>query len=108
MTKTLSIALAAIIGTASLATADSYLAIDNDQQSRSYLSLDNVTADGAGTIEIFDFHTGRTGALLGTESVAAGANRDVRINLGSAPSRDVIAVLTVNGQVVDEEKIDLR
>jgi hypothetical protein len=108
MTKTIAIALAAVIGTASLATADSYLAIDNSAEAQSFLTLDNVTSDGVGTVEIFDYHNGEIGDLLGTEDVALGANRDVRINFGKTPTRDVIAVLTVNGQVVEQEEIELR
>jgi len=108
MTKTFALALAAIVGTASFAAADSYIAIDNEKDARSFLTLDNVTADGAGTVEIFSFHKGEVGDLLGSSDIAMGANHDVRINLGKTPRRDVVAVLTVNGQVVEQEEIDLR
>lgn len=108
MTKTIALALAALVGTASVAAADSYIATGNEQDARSFMTLDNVTADGAGTVEIFDFHTGEIGDLLGSSDVALGANHNVRINLGKTPRRDVVAVLTVNGQVVEQEKINLR
>jgi hypothetical protein len=40
--------------------------------------------------------------------VNAGANQDVRISVAVAPRFDVLALLKVNGQVVDSQVIDIN
>ena len=67
-----------------------------------------VRAEGAGVVEIYDFATGEVGVLLGTETVNAGANSDVRVNVGSRPKQDVIAILKVDGQAVAERDYDIN
>ena len=57
-------------------------------------------------MEIYAFHKGEIGDLLGSEAVNAGANANVRVGLGKAPVTDVIAQLVVGGQVVDSQEID--
>ena len=57
-------------------------------------------------VSLYDYNTGVQGALLGTQNVEAGANYDVRVNIGKAPINDVIAVLTINGEVVDTAEFD--
>lgn len=64
------------------------------------LDLGTVTSVGDGVVEIYSYHGGEVGNLLGTEEVHAGANSDVRVNLGMPPRTDVVAVLNVQGQTV--------
>ena len=65
-----------------------------------------MRAADAGVVSLYDFHGGVQGALLGSEQVAAGANFDVRVNLGQRAINDVIAVLTVDGQIIDTQELD--
>ncbi len=105
---TLAIALAAVVGSATLASADvSYFGLTKTLPETSTIDLGTVRAADAGTVEIYDYRLGTQGALLGTETVNAGANSNVRIDLGLAPAGDVLAVLKVDGQVVATQRYDV-
>ncbi|MEL6516757.1 MAG: hypothetical protein AAFQ39_03505 [Pseudomonadota bacterium] len=105
--KTIALAAAASVALASAASANGFSFNDSDIAG-STAELGQVTAKGAGVVSIYDFHKGEQGALLGTEEISAGANYDVRVNLGKRPVNDVVAVLTVDGQVVDTLELDSR
>ena len=109
MTKLiLAAAAAALVGSATVATADSYFSFNEAEMVSSTLELGTVRADAGGVIEVYDFNAGKLGALLGTETVNAGANYDVRVNVGATPFNDVIAQLKVNGEIADELEIDIQ
>ena len=109
MFKQLAFAAAATIATAGAASASNYiLDLDASAERGSLIELETVRADMAGTIEIYDFHRGEQGALLASEMVNAGANSDVRINTGAQVINDVLAVLVVDGQVVDTLEIEVE
>lgn len=105
MMKTLALAAAASVALASTASAN--FSFNEMDISGSTAELGQVTANGAGVVEIFEFHGGEKGDLLGSTNLAAGANYDVRVKLGQRPINDVIAVLSVDGQIVDTQEIDL-
>ncbi|MEL6958138.1 MAG: hypothetical protein AAGL89_04185 [Pseudomonadota bacterium] len=108
MFKTSLIAAAAVAASFSAASADSYISNFVMEQDRdSQIELGTVRAAGDGVVEIYSFHKGEQGALLGSEAVMAGANLDVDIDV-RRPVTDVIAVLTVGGVVVDTQEIDLN
>jgi len=108
MFKTLTIAAAAIAASATFASADSYISNFVEDQARdTQVELGTVRAKGNGTVEIFAFHKGELGALLGSEAVMAGANTDVNVDIQRSEV-DAIAVLTVDGQVVDTQEIDFN
>ena len=102
--KTIAFAAAATVAFASTASADAFTF--NKSIEGSTAELGQVTSAGAGVVSLYDFHGGVQGALLGTEEVSAGANYDVRVNLGQPAVRDVLAVLTVDGQIVDTQELD--
>ena len=106
--KSIALVAATIASTASFAAADSYFEYNENLDSASVLDLGLVRAEGAGVVEIYDFATGEIGALLGTEAVNAGANSDVRVNVGIRPKQDVIAVLKVDGQTVAQRDYDIN
>ena len=106
MFKTLTLAAVASAALASGALANNafpYNAADLDSTT---VELGQISTDGAGVVELYDFHAGVQGALLGTQDVTAGANYDVRITLDRKPINDVVAVLTVDGQIVDTKEFD--
>ncbi len=105
--KTIALAAATVAATASFASADSYFQFNKQLDNASVLELGIVRAEGAGIVEIYDFHKGEIGALLGTEMVNAGANADVRVNVGSRPGQDVIALLKVDGKTVAQRDYDI-
>jgi len=101
--KTFAIAAASVaaIATGTLAAADtSYFEFQRQLDNNSVLDLGTVRAEGAGVVEIYSFHGDQIGTLLGTEAVTAGANADVRVNIGRPSNVDVIALLKVDGQTV--------
>lgn len=109
MTKFIALAAAAFAATATVAAADNYLPFTAETQANDgVVEFDAVRAGNDGVIEIYSFHAGEVGALLGTEAVNEGANANVRVGLGRAPITDVIALLKVDGQVVDSQEIDFQ
>jgi len=105
--KTLTLAAAAVAITATAASADSYFSFGETLDDSATLELGTVKADGAGVVEIYNYAGGQIGALLGTEAVNAGANQDVRVQIGSHYLNDVIAVLKVDGQVGASQDYDI-
>ncbi|WP_341368039.1 hypothetical protein [Yoonia sp. BS5-3] len=99
---------AAVATTGSFAAADSYFENGRTLDRDDTLELGLVRADGAGVVEIYDFHTGVRGALLGTETVQAGANTDVRVNVGFPRTQDVLAVINIEGQDVVTKVYDIN
>jgi len=103
---TIALALTATLG-ATAATADAFTIIP-DQEVNSVVELGLVRSITGGTVEIRDFRLGTAGDVLGMTSVSAGANTDVRVNVGQEPLGDVLAVLLdANGNPVAEYKIDV-
>ena len=105
--KKIALIAATIAATASVASADNYFQFGENLESSSVLDLGLVRAEGAGTVEIYDFSKGEVGRLLGTEMVNAGANADVRVNVGIRPQQDVIALLKVDGETVAERDYNI-
>ncbi len=103
---TIALALTATLG-ATTATADAFSIIP-DQEVNSIVELGTVTAMTGGSVEIRDFRLGSAGGILGMASISAGANSDVRVNIGQEPLGDVLAVLLdANGNPVAEYVIDV-
>ena len=109
MFKTATLAFAAIAASASIASAS----IDNisnfvmEQDRGGQVELGIVTATGDGVVEVYSFHKGVVGALIGSEMVKAGANLDVDVNIPRQET-DAIVFLKVNGQVVDTQEINFN
>lgn len=103
--KTTLIAAVATLALAGTASADNAFTFNNTV-SGSTVELGQVRAADNGVVSLYDFHGGVQGALLGTQDVAAGANFDVRVNIGQRAINDVVAVLTIDGQIVDTQELD--
>lgn len=102
------IGLLAAITLGSIASADeSYFTCMSPLQRDASLELGNITAEGAGVVEVYDFRLGEQGELLGTVEVNEGANSDVRLNIGMPPLGDLLAVLKVDGEVVATNVYDV-
>lgn len=103
------IALAAVTAaiTATSAAAESYISFGETLDNSSVLELGTVKAEANGVVEIYNYAGGEVGALLGAEPVSAGANSNVRVQIGSHYLNDVIAVLKIDGQIVDSQDYDI-
>jgi len=106
--KSIALAAATIAATASFASANNSFPTGESFEQTDVLDFSVVRADGAGTVEIYDYHNGVRGALLGTEEVRAGVNTNVKIDLGLGANKDIIAVLNVGGQEVLTKDFDIR
>ena len=109
MLKTATLAIAAIVASASIAFADtnniSNFVMEQDRGGQ--VELGTVTATGDGVLEVYNFHKGVVGALVGSKTIKAGANLDVDVNI-SRLETDAIVFLNVNGQVVDTQEINFN
>lgn len=105
--KSIALVAATIAATASVASADSYFEYGRTLDSSDVLQLGTVRADAGGVIEIYDFHSGQAGALLGSKELNAGVNTNVRIDTGLPATSDVIALLKVNGEVAVSKIYDI-
>lgn len=115
MSKTIfALAAAAVVGAATLATAGpsydtagNYFSQSRTVESSSVFDVALVTTTAAGTVSFYDYNAGTQGALLGEVAVNAGANADLRVNFGVPPRNDVLAVLTIDGQVAASQVYDV-
>ena len=116
MKKILMLTTVALLGTTSLVsaqesstTAVSAFSIEAEQvqSSDGVLNLGLVTSEADGVIEIYDIDDTAMAEMLGSETVTAGANTDVKITLMRATDSDVMAVLRVDGAVVATTEVDL-
>jgi hypothetical protein len=105
MTKLLPILAAALAVTAGAASAGNTFGFNHMQDSNSLIELNSVVADSNGVVEVYDYHAGQEGRLLGSKPVRAGANSDVKIALAPSLSDDVLAVLMINGQAVAQQVV---
>lgn len=103
--KSIALAAAAVALTATTASANAF-GIGESQPSKSVVELELVIADAPGTVEVYEYSFGQPGELLGTTEVMAGANADVRVNVGNSIKHDIVAVLRVDGEVVATRDFD--
>ena len=105
--KTIALAVATVATTATAASANSYFSFGDRLDNSSTLDLGVVRSADAGVVEIYDGRFGDLGRLLGTQDVMAGANSDVKVNVGHGPDADVIAVLKIDGQIVAQKEYEI-
>ncbi len=105
--KSFALIAATIAVTATGASASNYFENGRTLDAGDTIELGTVRADAGGVVEIYDYHTGQAGALLGSEQLNAGVNTNVRIDTGLPTNRDVIAVLKVDGETVVSKVYDI-
>lgn len=98
--KKIALIAATLAITTTAASANNSFYVGENLEAGSVLELGLVRADQGGVVKIFDYTAGEQGELLGTQTLVAGANPDVRVNVGAYPTSDVLAVIEVNGQTV--------
>jgi hypothetical protein len=99
---------AALMTTAGVVTADSYFGVTGEMEEGTTLTIDNVTAESAGTLDVYDYHTGERGELLASVDLNAGANSDVRVDLDQEPRSDVMAVVMIDGEMAAMTEIEIE
>ena len=105
--KKLALIAATLAATASTASASNYFGIGENRNSGTTLEVGLVRAETAGVVNIYNYSKGVQGALLGTQAVNAGANTDVRVNVGINNAYNVLAVLEIDGQAVTSMDFDI-
>ena len=107
--KTLFLALAALAGSATLASADTYFTTLSDVQQRDgIMELGANASDSDGTLHIYSYQAGEKGPMLGWQALSAGANSDVRVPVSTTPYTTALAEIVVDGQVVTSQRIRIE
>lgn len=101
----LAVAAVATLGSTAAFAASDAVFTSALQDAATYVDIELVTASSDAVVEIYDYRLGETGALLGTSTVHAGANDDLRVQLDHAPLGDVLAVVKSGGVVLSENVI---
>jgi hypothetical protein len=113
MTKLSLLSLAALLATAAVASAqdgpsaamsEGMIYNDSDDMNADNnfrIQFARVETSAAGVIELYDYRIGEIGELVGSVEVDAGTNWNVRIPIGSPRTNDLIALLKIDGEVVD-------
>jgi hypothetical protein len=104
----LPLAVVAIAGTATIASAESSLSPARLQPTSSSVYFDLVTSDAVGVVEIYDYHGQAVGKLLGSRAVALGGNSGLRVQMNPAPSNDVLAVLAIDGVKIADQVVEFH
>ena len=106
----LSLALIASLGAATMASAGgaSYFDTDSTEAASSTLEIGYIHAAADGVVKVYDYTGNVQGRLLATEAVAAGSNWNVDLDTGLPTSNKVIAVLDVDGQPAATKVIELN
>ena len=102
------LAVAAIAGTATIASAENSFALAETQPRSTMVHFNMVNTDAPGVVNIYDYHGHAVGALLGSKSLKAGVNSDLRIRINPPASNDALAVLMVNGTDVASQIVEFR
>jgi len=106
--KSIILAAAAVTVTATAGAANTYFEQGRTLEADNVLELGLITAEGPGIVSIYDYRTGQQGALLGQRRLREGANTNVRVGTGTTTRRDVLAVVTVGGEIVATKKFDIN
>ena len=93
--KTLAVA-SVLATTAVAASAEDYIFIKATQNVVANVTVDLVRASGPGTLNVYDFHKGEQGDLLGSARVVEGANSNIKVNFTKSAIDDVIAILVLD------------
>jgi hypothetical protein len=93
------LAFAVLIGASGVALADtSYFQQGEKLQAGDQIDVGMVRSEQGGTLEIYSFHCGSKGELLGTEDLLPGVNSDVRVDVGIGVPGEILAVINKDGQ----------
>jgi hypothetical protein len=103
MTKLLPLFAAALIATAGMASASNTFGLNEVQSSGKLIEFGTVVATGDGVVELYEYQGAQQGRLLGSDTVRAGANRDVRVSVGVTAANNFLAVLKIDGDVVAQQ-----
>ncbi len=106
MTKLLPFALAALALTAGAASAENTFSVDRARSTASSLSLANVQADQAGSVEVYTYEGGDIGQFLGSATISSGSTGAVDVALSRPIDGRVLVVMMNSNHSV--AKLDLR
>lgn len=98
MTKLIPLALSAfaLVTSVGAASAENAFTVDRARSTEATLSLSNVQADQAGTVEVYALNGEQATRYLGHVKISAGANGTVDVVLNQ-PARGRVQVVMSNG-----------
>ncbi|EYD77730.1 hypothetical protein Rumeso_00688 [Rubellimicrobium mesophilum DSM 19309] len=108
--KTLLVALAALAGSVTLASAETHFTSLSDVQHRDgIMELGTIRSEGDGMVQVYSYQAGEKGPMLGWEALHAGANPDIKVPLtSSTPFTTALAEIVLDGQVVATQRIRIE
>ncbi|WP_373634833.1 hypothetical protein [Yoonia sp. SS1-5] len=86
-------AIVAALGMGSAAVAEANFGLQATVEDDSTITLDLVRTSESGILAIYDYSKGEFGDLIGTASLDAGVNTDVKVSLDPNGAQDVAAVI---------------
>lgn len=98
--------LACIISIAPVSTlwAEGHFTYGNYLEPGSVLDFGVISTDEPATLEVYELIAGEMRDMLGSVPLNAGANADVRVNVGMTPRNDVLALIKAeDGHVLDAQ-----
>ncbi len=107
MFKAAKLAFIAVVASATIASAggiNDLSPFERNQDSRTRVELGTISVSSGGVVEIYSFHQGQLGGLLGSRRLSAGANSRVEFSTRRVVT-GAIAVLKVGGQIVDTQRL---
>jgi hypothetical protein len=108
MNAFLPLAMVAIAGTSTFASADNSFSLARLQPITSSVYFDFVNSDAIGIVDIYDYRGHEIGALLGSKAVALGSNAGLRVQMNPPPFGDVLAVLSIDGVSMADQVVQFR
>ena len=102
------LAVAALAGTATIASAENSFSLAATQPRSTMVHFHLVNTDTAGVVNVYDYHGHVVGALLGSKAVHAGPNTGLLVRIHPPVSDDALAVLMVNGTDVASQIVEFR
>lgn len=109
MNALLPLAMVAVAGTATVASAENSFSLQKIQHSTMLLHFDLINSNDPGVVEVYDYNGHVMGRLLGSQPVHAGSNTDLRVMIQPPPpEQDAMAILIVDGEPVARQLIEFR
>lgn len=108
MNVLLSLAVGALAGTATLASAEISFSPAQLQPSTSSVYFDLVTSEAAGLAEIHSTHGQVAGEPLASPAATSGSTPGLRVQMKPRPFGDLTAVLAIDGAKMVDRVIEVH
>ncbi len=106
MTKLIPLAFAAFAITAGAASAENTFQLNRANSTSNTVVLDNVQADQAGTIELYEYGADDRGRFIGLARIEAGTTPELTVNVTDAPDERIVILMSNGNSSVTKLEVD--